>query len=787
MSTFDLFGYRGKRALVVGGATGMGAAVAEAVRDAGAEVVVMDRAKISLSGVKTIALDLSEKGSIDAAIKELGGAQFHALFSCAGVADGTPGIERINFIGHRYMIDQLLAKDQLPRGSAIGFISSAAGMGWEANLPLLTEFLEISDFDEATAWVKEQGKADYMWSKQAICAYVAQQALPLLKKGIRINATLPGPTDTPLARANKDRWLGFGADYRKEANVEVSTAADQALPLVFLCSAAASAVSGITVVTDIGFMSSAIAESFPSAKMTINFLRGVGGAAPAPRKDLSKAAALKVKPESRMLIDGKLVNADNGATFPNINPATEEKLGDVADAGRGEMQRAIHAARRAFDEGKWSSDRAFRKHCLQQLQKAIEDEKEELREQVILEAGAPRMSTNRQQVDVPVKDAINFPLELLDKYEWERVMPDAPGNGGEPNHRRVWREPIGVVGAITPWNFPFEVAINKLAQALATGNTVVLKPAPDTPWSATILGRLIAEKTDIPAGVVNIVTSSDHMVGEDLTLSPLVDLISFTGSTAVGQRIMEKGAATLKRTFLELGGKSANIVLDDANLDGALLGALAVCFHSGQGCGIPTRMLVPKSKYKQCVERVTQILKMAPVGDPQRPDVMGGPLVSSRQRDRVLGLIAKGIGEGAKLAVGGGKLEGFDKGFYVAPTLFVDVDPNMTIAQEEIFGPVLCLIPFEDDDDAVRIANNSKYGLVGSVNSSSLERALSVASRIKAGVLSINGGAAHGGDMPFGGYKMSGLGRQSGTYGFDQYTEVKAVAWPASLLPAKKV
>ena len=784
MSLFDAFGYKGKRALVVGGATGMGAAVAEAVRDAGADVVVMDRSKISLKGVKTISVDMAEKASIDKALAECAG-KFDALFSCAGVADGTPGIERINFIGHRYMIDRMFAADMFPKGSAIGFISSAAGMGWEANLPQLTEFLKIDDFDAAVAWVKEHGKADYMFSKQAICAYVAQQALAFLKRGVRINAILPGPTDTPLARANADRWLGFGADYRKEANVEVSTSAEQALPLVFLCSAAAAAISGITVISDIGFTSSAVAESFPSAKMTVNFLRGVGGAtggASVQRSSAaSKAAALKVKPESRMFIDGKLVNADNGATFANINPATEEKLGDVADASRSDMRRAIAAARRAFDETNWSTDREFRKHCLNQLQKALEDEREELREQLILEAGCPRMSTVRQQLDVPLKDALRHPLAQMDSYAWETTMPDAPGNQGEPNARRIWKEAIGVVGAITPWNFPFEVAINKLGQALATGNTVVLKPAPDTPWSATILGRLIAEKTDFPAGVVNIVTSSDHMVGEDLTLSPLVDLISFTGSTAVGQRIMEKGAATLKRTFLELGGKSANIILDDANLDGALMGALAVCFHSGQGCGIPTRMLVPRSKYKQCVERVISVLKMAPYGDPQRPDVMGGPLVSAKQRERVLGLIDKGVSEGAKLALGGGRPQQFDKGFYVEPTLFIDVDNKMAIAQEEIFGPVLCLIPFEDDDDAVRIANESRYGLVGSVNSGSLERALSVARRIRAGVLSINGGAAHGADMPFGGYKFSGIGRQNGVAGFDQYLETKSVAWPTSL------
>src|SRR5215510_1512828 len=261
MSKVDKFDYRGKRVLVVGGATGMGVAVAETVLDLGGEVVVMDKYKIALGGVRAISLDLGEKASIDRAIAACGG-KVDALFSCAGVADGTPGIERINFIGHRYMIDRMFAADMLKKGSSIGFISSAAGMGWESNLPLLQEFLKIEDFDAATTWVKEHKKADYMWSKQAICAYVARQALPFLKRGVRINAILPGPTDTPLARANADRWLTFGADYRKEANVEVSTSLEQAWPLVFLCSDAAAVVSGITMITDIGYVSSAIAESF---------------------------------------------------------------------------------------------------------------------------------------------------------------------------------------------------------------------------------------------------------------------------------------------------------------------------------------------------------------------------------------------------------------------------------------------------------------------------------------------------------------------------------------------
>lgn len=272
MTLFDAFKYNGKRALVVGGATGMGAAVAELTRDAGAEVVVMDRADVPLEGVKAIQVDLADKASIDAAVDECGGP-VHALFSCAGVADGTPGIERINFIGHRHLIDRLLAGGMLPRGSAIGMISSAAGLGWEVNLPLLKEFLDITDFDEAASWAQDNGKAHYMWTKQAINAYVAREAFGLLKRGIRINATLPGPTDTPLAQANAEMWLGFGADYREEVGIEASTPVEQAYPLVFLCSDAASGVTGTTMITDAGYFGSGVTESFPAATPAVEFLR----------------------------------------------------------------------------------------------------------------------------------------------------------------------------------------------------------------------------------------------------------------------------------------------------------------------------------------------------------------------------------------------------------------------------------------------------------------------------------------------------------------------------------
>jgi NAD(P)-dependent dehydrogenase (short-subunit alcohol dehydrogenase family) len=273
MGLFDAFRYDGKRVLVVGGATGMGAAVVEVVKDAGAEVVVMDRADVDVDGVKFIRLDLSDKVSIESAIDECGGP-LHAMFECAGVADGTPGIERINFIGHRHLIDRALDKGFLGRGSAIGFISSAAGLGWEANMPIVKEFLTLTDFDDATKWAQDNGKADYMFSKLAINVYVAQQAFPLLKQGIRINAILPGPTDTPLARANAEMWLGFGSDYREEAGIEASTPMEQAYPLVFLCSDAASGITGITMVTDAGYVASGVTESFPSASPVVGFLRG---------------------------------------------------------------------------------------------------------------------------------------------------------------------------------------------------------------------------------------------------------------------------------------------------------------------------------------------------------------------------------------------------------------------------------------------------------------------------------------------------------------------------------
>lgn len=273
MGLFDAFRYDGKRALVVGGATGMGAATAELVLDAGADVVVMDFADVTLDGVTPVHVNLGERDSIDAALDTVSGP-VDALFCCAGVADGTPGIERINFIGHRYLIDRLLERDQLPAGSSIGMISSAAGLGWEANLDLLNELLDTTDWDAAVQWVLDNGKADYLSMKQAMCAYVAREAYPLLKRGVRINAICPGPTDTPLAQANAETWLGFGADYRAEIGAEPSTPLEQAMPLVYLCSDAAGSIAGQTVISDAGYISAGITNAFPDAKMVAEFLLG---------------------------------------------------------------------------------------------------------------------------------------------------------------------------------------------------------------------------------------------------------------------------------------------------------------------------------------------------------------------------------------------------------------------------------------------------------------------------------------------------------------------------------
>jgi len=487
-------------------------------------------------------------------------------------------------------------------------------------------------------------------------------------------------------------------------------------------------------------------------------------------------ALAPLNPETRNLIGGKLVGASNRATFDNVNPATEEVIGSCADGTREDMHAAIAAARRAFDETDWSTDAAFRKKCLVQLCEALQAAKEDLRSIVVAEAGSPVLLTFAVQTNTYI-DAMPYWAELAGSYAYEQPMRDILFMG-QPSRRILRREATGVVGAITPWNFPLYLNLCKLGPALAAGNTVVLKPAPDTPWSATTLGRLIAERTDIPAGVVNIVASSDHGVGELLATDPRVDLVTFTGSTATGRRVMECASQTIKKVFLELGGKSANIVLDDVDLAQNLAGIGMICTHAGQGCALTTRLLLPRSRYEEGVALAKASFEKLAYGDPTNPAHLMGPVVSRKQRDRVLGYIEKGRQEGARLVTGGGVPKHLPKGFYVEPTVFADVDPDATIAQEEIFGPVLVAIPFEDDADAVRIANRSLFGLSGAVSSASEERGLAVARRIRSGTLSVNGGMWFDIDTPFGGYRQSGLGRENGLQGFEEYLETKVIALP---------
>jgi aldehyde dehydrogenase (NAD+) len=346
--------------------------------------------------------------------------------------------------------------------------------------------------------------------------------------------------------------------------------------------------------------------------------------------------------ESRLLIDGKLVNATGGRTYPNVNPATEEVIGQVADATREDMDRAIAAARRAFDTTDWSLNLSKRAVCLRQLHAALVKHKEELRPQIVAEVGAPIMLTYAVQQDSCIQDML-WDIECAEKYTWEHEL-GVHEFFGMKSRRLVRREPLGVAGLVTPWNFPFMLNLSKLVPALMAGCTAVLKAAPDTPWSATWLGKLVAEETELPPGVLNIVTARDPAeVGDQLTGDPRVDVISFTGSTAVGKHIMRRCAESLKRVFLELGGKSAQIYLDDADLLKLVpAGGATICMHGGQGCAIPTRMLLPRSRYAECVEALTAAFKALPYGDPTQMGNVMGPLINAKQRERVLGYIEKG-------------------------------------------------------------------------------------------------------------------------------------------------
>jgi aldehyde dehydrogenase (NAD+) len=439
------------------------------------------------------------------------------------------------------------------------------------------------------------------------------------------------------------------------------------------------------------------------------------------------------------------------------------------------MSRAIDAARRAFDTTDWSTNTELRVRGIRQLRDAMKANVEQLRELTIAEVGAPRMLTSMAQLEGPVED-LSFAADTAESYEWRQDLGVASPMGIK-TQRTIAREAVGVVGAITPWNFPHQINLAKLGPALAAGNTIVLKPAPDTPWCAAVLGELIAEHTDIPPGVVNIVTSNDHAVGALLSSDPRVDMVSFTGSTNTGRAVMAAGAATIKKVFLELGGKSAFLVLDDADLAGACsMSAFTASMHAGQGCAITTRLVVPRARYDEAVEAAAATMAGLAPGDPNNPGTICGPVISERQRDRVQSYLDLAISEGGRFACGGGRPADRDRGFFIEPTVIAGLDNSARVAREEIFGPVLTVIAHDGDDDAIRIANDSPFGLSGTVFSADPDRAQAAAARMRVGTVNVNGGVWYSADAPFGGYKQSGVGREMGLAGFEEYLELKVIA-----------
>lgn len=483
-------------------------------------------------------------------------------------------------------------------------------------------------------------------------------------------------------------------------------------------------------------------------------------------------------PDAKLYIDGKVRDAEGGKTFDVIGPWTGEVVGKAADGSAADVDEAIAAARRAFDETDWRApeNRAERLRLLKKLRALFEDNKARLAELARLEAGAALGAVAMAHVDNANQGWDDY-LALFDQVTWEEDLGHRNFRN-VPSHRKVVYEPVGVVAAITPWNVPHYVNVGKVVAALLAGCTVILKPAPDTPGLGAIWGEL-AEQAGFPAGVLNVVFGADPAAaGEQLVADPRVDLISFTGSTGVGKRIMERGAQTLKRVFLELGGKSAKIVLDDAPNFARECAQSLLVFHAGQGCAVQSRLLVPRSRY----EEAKAGLKAAYQGFGDNwgvfdaPSQVMGPVVSQKQMDRVLGYIEQGQKEGATLLAGGRARPDKGTGYFIEPTCFVDVDNTMRIAQEEIFGPVLVVIPFDDDEDAIRIANKSPYGLSGSVVSADVARAERIAHRVRTGSVSVNGGMCIAGDLPFGGFKASGMGREWGLAGIEEFLDSKVIA-----------
>ena len=478
----------------------------------------------------------------------------------------------------------------------------------------------------------------------------------------------------------------------------------------------------------------------------------------------------------KLFIGGEWVAPASGGVIEVHNPATEELIGTVVEGSEGDMDRAIAAARNAFDHGQWPKMTAVeRADAMQRLFELFTAKANDLAELVTAENGSPILFSHFGQVGAAGM-VLEYFTNLARSYEFEQVRPGFMGPA------LVRREPVGVCAGIIPWNVHLFITMLKLGPALASGSTIIIKPAPETPISSMVLAELIAE-AGFPAGVVNIVPAGRE-AGEHLVTSPGVDKVSFTGSTAAGRRIGALCGERLRRCTLELGGKSAAIILDDANLEEVVPALLPnAVMNNGQACVAQTRILASRSRYDEIAEAFTEATKALRTGDPTDFDVAVGPLVAERQRDRVESYIAKGISEGARITTGGGRPDG--PGWFVEPTLFVDVDNNMTIAQEEIFGPVISLIAYDDVADALRIANDSDYGLSGSVYTADVEAGIDVARGVRTGTYTVNGFGMEW-SAPFGGFKNSGVGRELGPEGLGAYLEDKTINLPAGYVPTLK-
>ncbi|NEX62258.1 aldehyde dehydrogenase family protein [Noviherbaspirillum galbum] len=465
----------------------------------------------------------------------------------------------------------------------------------------------------------------------------------------------------------------------------------------------------------------------------------------------------------KLYINGQWVTPSGKGKIDVINASTEEVMAAIPDGDENDAAAAVAAARNAFD--RWSATApADRAGFLKKIQEGLKARSDELARIIAGEVGMPLKLSAMIQVGSPIT---NFGIyaKLATAFQWQ----EKTGNSV------VVREPVGVVACITPWNYPLHQIAAKVAAALAAGCTVVLKPSEVAPLNAFVLAEVI-DAAGLPAGVFNLVTGTGPVIGEALVRHPDVDMVSFTGSTRAGKRISEVAAATVKRVALELGGKSASVILEDADLAAAVKGTVNACFlNSGQTCSAHTRMLVPESRYEEAAKVAVEVAKGFTVGDPFGGSAKLGPLISEAQRERVRGYIRKGIEEGAELLAGGPDApQGLERGYYVQPTIFGKVKPDSTIAQEEIFGPVLSIITYRDEDEAVSIANGTLYGLAGGVWASSDERAMQVARRLRTGQVDINGGAFNLG-APFGGYKQSGHGREMGAYGLEEFLEYKSL------------